>query len=119
MKKLLLVAVVGLASLAFSAQAQFFGLSIGGPCGGFSLGIGGPVCAAAPAVVPAPIVGYAPPVTYAPCYPPVVYGAPYYGWGRAYPYSRGYWGGYRGYGYGGWHGYYGRGWGGYGGHWHR
>ncbi len=117
MKKLLLVAAIGLASMAFSAKAQFFGLSIGGPCGGLSIGVGGPVCAA-PAVVPAPAVTYAPPVTYA--YPPVVYGAPYYGYGYCGPVYRGGWcGPYRGYGGYGYRGYYGHGYGYRGGYWHR
>ena len=125
MKKLILVAVIGLTSLAFSAKAQFLGFSIGGPCGGFSLGVGGPVCAA-PAVCPAPVVGYAP---YAPYYPPVAYGAPYYGYGYAPGvvvgggYRGGWYGGYRGYGYRSYGGYYGHGGGGYhggyrGGYWH-
>ncbi|HVM49004.1 MAG TPA: hypothetical protein VMU04_13315 [Candidatus Acidoferrum sp.] len=115
MKKLILLGVIGLASVAFSAQAQFFGLSIGGHCGGFSIGIGGPVCSvAAPAVYPAPVVGYAPPVAYAPApvyYPSVAYAAPYY-YGYA-PVYRGWYGGcYRGYCGRGCYGY-------RGGYWHR
>jgi hypothetical protein len=119
MKKLILVAVIGLSSLAISAQAQFFGLSVGGPGAGFSVGIGGPVYAA-PAVVPAPAVAYAPPVAYAD--PPVAYGAPCYGYGPGVVIGgcyRGGWYGHYPY-YRGCGGYYGRGWGGYhGGYWHR
>ena len=121
MKKLTLLAVIGLSAVALSAQAQFLGLSIGGRCGGVSVGIGGPFCyAPAPVVCAAPAVAYAPPVAYAPAYyppAPVVYAAPapYYGGygpnvviGGGY---RGYWGGYYGRGYYGYRGY-------RGGYWH-
>ena len=130
MKKLTLLAVIGLFAVAFSAQAQFLGLSIGGRCGGVSVGIGGPFCyAPSPVVCAAPAVAYAPPVAYAPAYyapGPVVYApaAPYYGYGPTVVVG----GGYRGWGggyYGGGCRYYGGGYRGcyggayHGGYWHR
>jgi hypothetical protein len=115
MKKLTLLAVIGLSSVAFSAHAQFLGISIG-RCG-VSVGIGAPVvCAPAPVVYsPAPVV-YAPPVAYAPAPvyyapAPVVYAAPapYYGYRPTVvvggPY-RGWYGGYYARGGHGYHGGY-------------
>jgi hypothetical protein len=126
MKKLTLLAVIGLSAVAMSAQAQYFGFAIGA-CG-VSVGIGGAVgCApvAAPVVYSPPPVAYMPPVAYAPAPvyytpapayyapAPVVYAAPapYYAYGPRVVVA----GGYRG-----WNGgYYGRGYYGYrGGYWH-
>jgi hypothetical protein len=118
MKKLTLLAVIGLSAIALSAQAQFLGFSIGGRCGGVSVGIGGPFCyAPAPAVYAAPAVTYAPPVAYAPAPvyyapAPVVYAPPAacYGYGPTVVVGGGYrgcWGGYYGRGYYGYHGYHG------------
>jgi hypothetical protein len=118
MKKLTFLALIGLSTLAFNAQAQFLGISIGPH--GFSLGLGAPLCyAPAPVVYSAPVCYAqptyyaAPPVCYAPA--PVVYAAP----PICYP---GYYG-YRptvviGGGYRAWHGNY-RGYGGHGGGWRR
>ena len=122
MKKLILLAVVGVCGFALSAQAQFFGISIGGRCGGISVGIGAPVCyAPAPVAYAPPVATYAPPVTYAPpayyAPAPVVYPAPvpYYGYGYGPSVVigggyRGCWGGYYGRGYYGYRGYRGGGW---------
>jgi hypothetical protein len=114
MKKLVLLAVIGLSTLAFSARAQTVGLSFG--YHGVSVGVSAPVYYGPPAapVYTAPPAYYAPSY-YAPSYyapPPVVYApAPVY-----YPrvVVGGWWGPYHGwYGY---HGYHGNGW--HGGHGH-
>jgi hypothetical protein len=117
MKKLNFLVLIGLLTLAWSAQAQLLGISIGGHRG-VSVGIGVPLSYA-----PAPVVYAAPPVYYAqPSYgvaapyyyppTPVAYAAPpvyaprYYAYGPTIVVG----GGYRGWYGGGYRGHYG---------WHR
>jgi hypothetical protein len=124
MKKITLLVGIGLLAAACSAQAQYFGVSIGHH--GVSVGVGASVCSVPPAVVsapapvyyPAPAPGYystpvytapqpyytQPPVVYTPppvCAPAPVYAPGYYGYGPSVVIGGG---------YGGWHH-------GYRGHW--
>jgi hypothetical protein len=116
MKKIILIALLGLATFTLSAQAQILGISVGRR--GVSLGVGAPVYYAPPAVVySAPPTYYAPQASYyaPPAYyaSPVYYGSPavVYGSPGCYSYGPtvviggygGRYGGYRHYGYG-WHG---------------